>query len=217
MPAAAAAAPAEDPLAPPPLPDLLAFAAASDAAPAPVPEAAAAAAHSDMDDDDDDDIGPQLPPGGIGPEAPSGSGGSGGGGGGGSSGALLAVGGIGGFGGGLRPGEGAAMAAYMEAGQRVPRRGEVGWSGDTIDKLQNLGYVMSGSRHKRMNEVRLRKENQVYSAAEKRALAMHKIEEKLARDAAVTDEFRALVAARTGGGGGGGDSGGGGGGAAGAP
>ena len=32
--------------------------------------------------------------------------------------------------------------------------------------------VMSGSRHRRMNAVRIRKENQVYSAEEKRALAM---------------------------------------------
>ena len=29
---------------------------------------------------------------------------------------------------------------------------------------------MSGSRHKRMNAVRIRKENQIYSAEEKRAL-----------------------------------------------
>jgi hypothetical protein len=28
----------------------------------------------------------------------------------------------------------------------------------------SAGYVMSGSRHKRMNAVRMRKENQVYAA-----------------------------------------------------
>jgi hypothetical protein len=33
-------------------------------------------------------------------------------------------------------------------------------------------WVMSGSRHRRMEAVRLRKENQIYSADEKRALAM---------------------------------------------
>ena len=33
-------------------------------------------------------------------------------------------------------------------------------------------YVMSGSRHKKMNAIRIRKENQVYSAEEKRALAL---------------------------------------------
>ena len=30
----------------------------------------------------------------------------------------------------------------------------------------NTGYVMSGSRHARMNAVRIRKENQVFSAGE---------------------------------------------------
>jgi hypothetical protein len=43
---------------------------------------------------------------------------------------------------------------------------------------------MSGSRHARMNEVRLRKENQVYKEEERRALAMHNWEEELARQAA---------------------------------
>ena len=42
---------------------------------------------------------------------------------------------------------------------------------------------MSGSRHKRMNAVRMRKENQVYSAEEKRALAMFNYEEKQKREA----------------------------------
>lgn len=44
---------------------------------------------------------------------------------------------------------------------RIPRRGEIGWSGEEIDTLETQGYVMSGSRHKRMNAVRIRKENQV--------------------------------------------------------
>ena len=47
------------------------------------------------------------------------------------------------------------------------------------------GYVMSGSRHKRMNAVRMRKENQVYSAEEKRALAMFNYEEKQKRESQV--------------------------------
>jgi hypothetical protein len=37
---------------------------------------------------------------------------------------------------------------------------------------------MSGSRHKRMNAIRIRKENQVYSAEETRALALLNFEER---------------------------------------
>ncbi|CAE7721777.1 unnamed protein product, partial [Symbiodinium sp. KB8] len=78
----------------------------------------------------------------------------------------------GGFGGAMRPGEGQKIAAFVQAGKRVPRRGEVAWSGEEITKFEASGYVMSGSRNVRMNEVRLRKENQVFNAEEKRAMAM---------------------------------------------
>ncbi|GLD93297.1 hypothetical protein PINS_up001889 [Pythium insidiosum] len=81
----------------------------------------------------------------------------------------------------LRPGEGEAIAQYVQKNMRIPRRGEVGWSGQEIENLESLGYVMSGSRHKRMNAVRLRKENQVYTAEEKRALALINFEEKQQR------------------------------------
>ena len=103
---------------------------------------------------------------------------------------------------------------------RIPRRGEVGWQGEEIERLEELGFVMSGryirthththiedlcvcvrervcvddpccmpvctclyylpldpfltrththihttgNRHKRMNAIRIRKENQVYTA-----------------------------------------------------
>jgi hypothetical protein len=62
------------------------------------------------------------------------------------------------------------MAAYVKEGKRIPRRGEVGLTTDQIDDFENQGFVMSGNRHKRMTAVRLRKENQVYTAEEKRAL-----------------------------------------------
>ncbi|CAD7942198.1 unnamed protein product [Amoebophrya sp. A120] len=78
----------------------------------------------------------------------------------------------------LLPGEGAAMAQFVQNKQRIPRRGEVGISHEQIEGLENLGYVMSGSRHKRMNAVRLRKENQIYTAEEQRALALFNYEEK---------------------------------------
>lgn len=39
--------------------------------------------------------------------------------------------------------------------------------------------MMFSSRHRRMNAVRMRKENQIYSAEEQRALAMFNYEEKV--------------------------------------
>ena len=81
----------------------------------------------------------------------------------------------------------------MQQNKRIPRRGEVGWRGDDIEKLENLGYVMSGSRHKRMNAIRLRKENQVYSAEEKRALALVNWEEKQQREKEIINSLTALI------------------------
>lgn len=76
---------------------------------------------------------------------------------------------------------------------RIPRRGEIGWNGDDIQQLEETGYVMSGSRHKRMNAVRIRKENQVYSAEEKRALALITMEEKQQRDNKIIADFRFVL------------------------
>ncbi|CAK7323897.1 unnamed protein product [Dovyalis caffra] len=66
------------------------------------------------------------------------------------------------YGGALRPGEGDATALYA------------------IEKLQSLGYVMSASRNVRMDAIRVRKENQVFSSAEdKWALTMFNDDEKV--------------------------------------
>lgn len=46
----------------------------------------------------------------------------------------------------LLPGEGAAMAAYIAEGKRIPRRGEIGLTSEEIDGFEQSGYVMSGSR-----------------------------------------------------------------------
>ena len=67
----------------------------------------------------------------------------------------------------MLPGEGDAMAEYVKMGKRIPRRGEIGLTSNEIESFEISGYVMSGSRHRRMEAVRLRKENQVYSADEK--------------------------------------------------
>jgi len=53
--------------------------------------------------------------------------------------------------------------------------------------------VMSGSRHRRMNAVRIRKENQVYSAEEKRALAMYNFEEKANRESMLVGDLREML------------------------
>lgn len=82
----------------------------------------------------------------------------------------------------LLPGEGAAMAAYVAEGNRIPRRGEIGLTSEEISQFEALGYVMSGSRHRRMEAVRLRKESQIYTADEKRALALFNRDERLKRE-----------------------------------
>ena len=97
------------------------------------------------------------------------------------------------YGGALRPSEGDAIAQYVQQGKRIPRRGEVGLSADEIQKFETLGYVMSGSRHQRMNAIRIRKENQVYSAEDKRALAMFNYEEKAKREHKVMADLQRLV------------------------
>ncbi|KAH9292926.1 hypothetical protein KI387_041888, partial [Taxus chinensis] len=96
------------------------------------------------------------------------------------------------YGGALRPGEGDAIAQCVQQGKRIPRRGEVGLSADEIQKFESLGYVMSGSRHQRMNAIRIRKENQVYSAEGKRALAMFNYEEKSKREHKVMSDLQRL-------------------------
>lgn len=51
------------------------------------------------------------------------------------------------FGHALLPGEGAAMAEFVRAGKRIPRRGEIGLTSDEIANFEKSGYVMSGSRY----------------------------------------------------------------------
>ncbi|XP_041350631.1 NKAP-like protein [Gigantopelta aegis] len=93
----------------------------------------------------------------------------------------------------LLPGEGAAMAAYIADGKRIPRRGEIGLTCEEIESFEHVGYVMSGSRHRRMEAVRLRKENQIYSADEKRALANFNHEERAKRESKILSQFREMV------------------------
>ena len=93
-------------------------------------------------------------------------------------------------------GEGEAMAAYAASGQRIPRRGEIGLDSNQIEAFETSGYVMSGSRHRRMNAVRMRKENQVINAEEKRAILNLQREEKIKKEGAIVSQFREMLEER---------------------
>jgi uncharacterized protein YaiL (DUF2058 family) len=90
-------------------------------------------------------------------------------------------------------GEGVALAAYVQSGKRIPRRGEIGLQPDEIESFEKAGYVMSGSRHHRMNAVRLRKENQVISAEEKRALVTMNKEESIKKENQIIANFKEML------------------------
>lgn len=96
----------------------------------------------------------------------------------------------------LLPGEGVALAQYVQQNLRIPRRGEIGYSSNDIESYEKSGYVMSGSRHARMNAVRIRKENQVYSAEEQRALALITMEENQQKEAKLIQDFREMLKER---------------------
>lgn len=102
------------------------------------------------------------------------------------------------YGGALLRGEGSAMAAFLQdsTDTRIPRRGEIGLTSDEIASFESVGYVMSGSRHKRMNAVRMRKENQVISTEERRGILKLQREERARREAILREEFSELVQER---------------------
>uniref|UniRef100_A0A914IAT1 NF-kappa-B-activating protein C-terminal domain-containing protein n=1 Tax=Globodera rostochiensis TaxID=31243 RepID=A0A914IAT1_GLORO len=93
-------------------------------------------------------------------------------------------------------GEAAAMAAYAAQGKRIPRRGEIGLSSDEISTFESVGYVMSGTRHKAMEATRLRKENQILTAEEKRLLSTFTDEQRTKREDTVLKQFRDLISSK---------------------
>jgi len=97
------------------------------------------------------------------------------------------------YGGALMPGEAEGIASYVQAGKRIPLRGEIGLTSEQIEDFEQIGYVMSGSRHKRMNAIRIRKENQIYSAEEKRALSLLNFEEKAQKEKKLMADLRRYV------------------------
>ena len=91
---------------------------------------------------------------------------------------------------GLRKDEAELYAQFVQQGKRIPRRGEVGLSSEEINKYESLGYVMSGTRHRRMNLMRMKKEQQLYTAEEKRALAIYNLEEQQRRERNIINEMK---------------------------
>ncbi|PAV86967.1 hypothetical protein WR25_15084 [Diploscapter pachys] len=90
-------------------------------------------------------------------------------------------------------GEAANMAAYVARGERIPRRGEIGLSSAEIQEYEKVGYVMSGTRHKAMEATRLRKENQILTAEEKRMLSGFSHTERKKKEEAVLNQFKSLI------------------------
>lgn len=93
----------------------------------------------------------------------------------------------------LMLGEGSAMAEYVQSGKRIPRRGEIGLDSEQIQRFERAGYVMSGSRHQIMNEVRQRKEKQVISVENKKSLIQFKIEEHTKKENEIISKFKDII------------------------
>eukprot|EP01028_Stygiella_incarcerata_P001685 TRINITY_DN1303_c0_g1_i3.p1 TRINITY_DN1303_c0_g1~~TRINITY_DN1303_c0_g1_i3.p1 ORF type:complete len:251 (+),score=100.03 TRINITY_DN1303_c0_g1_i3:461-1213(+) len=95
----------------------------------------------------------------------------------------------------LLPGEGEAIAQYVKKGKRIPRRGEVGHTSAEIEGFEAAGFVMSGSRNKRMEAIRMRKENQVIGQEMNAAQQYIDYEQKERRNAIVSERFRSILEA----------------------
>lgn len=85
------------------------------------------------------------------------------------------------------------MASYVRSGERIPRRGEIGLDASRIQQFEEAGYVMSGSRHQRMNAVRQRKEGQVINAEEKRAMLKAQKEQQQQKEGAIISQFKEMM------------------------
>ncbi|CEF63223.1 UPF0396 protein CG6066 [Strongyloides ratti] len=89
--------------------------------------------------------------------------------------------------------EGAAFAAYISQGKRIPRRGEIGLTSNQISNFEKAGYVMSGSKSLRMEAVRIRKETQVMTAEEQALMKKHNIEARKEEEKKIMDQFKLLI------------------------
>lgn len=93
----------------------------------------------------------------------------------------------------INPTEAHLYAQYIQQGKRIPRRGEVGITSQEIEYFESIGYVMSGSRHKKINAVRQRIEGKVYSAEDKRALVIFNLEENIKKEKNIINGFKYMM------------------------
>ena len=93
----------------------------------------------------------------------------------------------------INPKEAHLFAKYIKEGKRIPRRGEVGITSEQIAYYESVGYVMSGSRHKKMNAIRQKIEGKVYSTEDKRALVLFNLEESLKKEKKIIDNFKTII------------------------
>lgn len=85
------------------------------------------------------------------------------------------------------------FAPYVQKGKRIPRRGEVGLTSEAIENFEKLGYVMSGSRHKKMTSAREMKEKQIFTVEEKKALAIFNLEEQQRKEINIINNFKKIL------------------------
>eukprot|EP00768_Dysnectes_brevis_P007233 gnl/Dysnectes_brevis/6034_a9066_348.p1 GENE.gnl/Dysnectes_brevis/6034_a9066_348~~gnl/Dysnectes_brevis/6034_a9066_348.p1 ORF type:complete len:216 (+),score=21.81 gnl/Dysnectes_brevis/6034_a9066_348:73-720(+) len=102
---------------------------------------------------------------------------------------------------GLAPGlhpDDAMLAAYSASGRRIPRRGEIGWTGLSIERLEKQGFVMSGSRNARMTAARLKRESEVFNAERQYQLARNEMDAQRKRQAQTVERLARQVKRRVG-------------------
>lgn len=93
----------------------------------------------------------------------------------------------------LLPGEASAILPYIQSGRRIPRRGEIGLTSDSIERFERAGYVMSGSRNAYMTAMRMKKENAVMSVEEEKRLLKLSVEAKRKHEEEVVASFRSII------------------------
>ena len=81
--------------------------------------------------------------------------------------------------------------------KRIARRGEIGRTSEEISGFESQGYVMSGSRNRRMEAVRQKKESAVLTLEEQRVMDQMDVEAKVAREQAMIDSFKQMITRKT--------------------
>ncbi|UKK02230.2 hypothetical protein MACK_001586 [Theileria orientalis] len=93
----------------------------------------------------------------------------------------------------LLPGEGDAIAQFVQKGKRIPRRGEVGLTSDEIENFEKIGYVMSGSRHRAINAMRIKKESMVLTAEQEKAKMLEKYQARMNKENEIVNNLKEML------------------------